>query len=220
MRGRQIGQPTDILSPDGKMEIYSFSLALAGLLPHRLIRLTTAGSFLSASKPFCMLHHFSWVLFLVAFIGEPQWKQIWTFFPPSSQLNLVFFFAINLFPAAHLFFQRFCHPAVLEVQQQAFFASVLHFCFIPPPQDPSAVLFSAVGIRTLVIPDIPRLQNTEIFFHQSSHISLCIYYKHATVVFTLRAGVWKNSTALPSKHIVDIYEMGGPVFFPRSRLQD
>lgn len=55
MCARQIVRPTDILSPDGKMGIFSFSPALTDLLPNRLIKLTMTGLFLwIVSEPFCM----------------------------------------------------------------------------------------------------------------------------------------------------------------------
>lgn len=44
MCARQIVRPTDILSPDGKMGIFSFSPALTDLLPNRLIKLTMTDS--------------------------------------------------------------------------------------------------------------------------------------------------------------------------------
>jgi len=45
------------------------------------------------------------------------------------------------------------------------------------------------------------VQNTEIFFHWGSHISVCIYYKHATVVLRLQ---WKESVVLPNKHAENV----------------
>lgn len=40
---------------------------------------------------------------------------------------------------------------------------MLHFCFVPPPWLPSAVLFSVVRVRTLVIPEIPDCQIQKYF---------------------------------------------------------
>lgn len=118
MWARQIVQPTDIHSPDGKkMEIYSFSLSLfcslLACLPHHLIRLTTVCSFLSVSEPFSILRRESFIslecyclsCMLENLSGNKS--QTLLFFLISFFLhNLLLIFPINLFhspPAAYLF---------------------------------------------------------------------------------------------------------------------
>lgn len=124
MCARQIVQPTDIHSPDGKMEIYSFSAHL----PHRLIRLTMAGSFLSVSEPFCTLRRKSFISLqrycLSCMLEDPSGNKSGIFFFYVSSSDLLLVFSINLFqrPQQHIYFHfpTFCHVTVLKVQQQAF----------------------------------------------------------------------------------------------------
>lgn len=58
------------------------------------------------------------------------------FFPPSSRLNMVFFFAINLFPAAHLFFSEILPSCCPRIATTSFLCFSAAFLFHPSPPGP------------------------------------------------------------------------------------
>ncbi len=171
MWARQIVQPTDIHSPDGKMEIYSFSLPLSlPDLPHRLIRLTTTSSFLCVSEPFCILRRKSFISLecycLSRMLEDHSGNKSALFFPslfPSLHPTCHF-----QTPHWHIYFHcnTFCHHAVQKVQQQAFFfAWMLHFCFVPPPLNPLCSPLLCCQSKDHSDSWDSRLRNAEIFFH-------------------------------------------------------
>lgn len=59
---------------------------------------------------------------------------------------------------------------------------MLQFCFVPPPRIPSAVLFSVVSVRTLVIPEIPDCE-IQKYFSTRALIHRYVYITNMPLLF-------------------------------------
>lgn len=163
--GRQSSLLTYIL----QMERWRFTPFLSSLpvqLPHHLITLTTASSFLKVSEPFCILLRESFFFpppCCGVHVEEPQLIQFWNVF-------LVFIFVT-------LLFQPVAVHVITQIEQQTFL-KMLRFYF-----DQHLTFFSVVTGRTSGTPEMPACELHKYFCTRLPYVSM--YYKHAAIVLTL-----------------------------------
>lgn len=210
MWARQIVQPTDIHSPDGKMEIYSFSLSLT--LPPPFNQ-----TYYVQLIPKCERNRFVFCAgkapFLLSVICRACCRstvETNSSFPSSPHPTCRLSFPINLLQSLrqHIYFHSVITPSKKCNNK---LSSLLHFSFVPPPSIPSAVLLSVVRVRTLVIPEIPDCEIRK-YFSTRALVYRYVYIINMPLLFLhCRQKSGKNSVALPNKHAADIYKTGHPV---------